>query len=143
MTSTPVSKQQGTLSGLGYGRGVGGKAGHRALLWKHTNRVMETESISGGRSDRLILVSGRVFALLCFAFFSPRYLVICPYSPSVGRFMEILVWSRGAMNTAVYLANTTQHNKTRSKESIADYPCLSMRGCWRCLWCEPRPPDVM
>jgi hypothetical protein len=76
----------------------------------------------------VILVSGRVFALLCFAFFSPRYLVIYPYSPSVGRFMEILVWSRGAMNTAVYLANTTQHNKTRSKESIADYPCVVVGG---------------
>jgi hypothetical protein len=62
----------------------------------------------------VILVSGRVFALLCFAFFSPRYLVIYPYSPSVGRFMEILVWSRGAMNTTHRLFG--EHNTTRHEE---------------------------
>ena len=91
---------------------------------------METESISGGRSDRHILVSGRVFALLCFAFFSPRYLVIYPYSPSVGRFMEILVWSRGAMNTTPPIWRTQHTNKTRRKESIADYPCVVVGGAF-------------
>jgi hypothetical protein len=49
--------------------------------------------------------SGRVSVLLVLLF-SPRYLVIYPYSPLVGRFKKILVWSCGATNTAGFGEHT-------------------------------------
>lgn len=108
MTSTPVSKQWGTRkTGWGTEEELVAKLGIEPFSGNTTTGSWKRNRSLAGALIVVILVSGRVFALLCFAFFSPRYLVIYPYSPSVGRFMEILVWSRGAMNTTAYLANTT------------------------------------
>lgn len=86
--------------------GVGGKIG----------RELSGNTLGSGEWNELrgaliaIMVSGRVFALLQYVF-PPQYFIFYPYSPSVGRFMEILVWSREAMNSARFGGRTRHEEK--------------------------------
>jgi hypothetical protein len=73
------------------------------LLWKHV-WVMRMPPIFAGALMFITAPDGYLFCLFCF--FPPRYLVIYPYSPLVGRFKKILVWSCGATNTAGFGEHT-------------------------------------
>lgn len=106
---------------------VGGKVG-RELSGPNTSGSWKWNEL---RSALIaIMVSGRVFALPQYVF-PPQYLIVYPYSPSVGRFMENLVWSREAMNSAGF-GGRTRHEEKKVLPTICVVGVVH-RLAWRSL----------